>query len=95
MNTPFNHPRSAVAGPRLPEGATARESLNYSWRTDLCLDCDSATGSRGCETCEGSGEVTAACVGCFNCYPLNDDGECADCASLVEVEWLGDGRLVA
>lgn len=93
------HPIGANVPPRTsdrPTGEAGASNLStFSWRTDLCPDCDSATGSRGCETCEGSGEVTAACVGCFNCYPLNGDGECAGCAQLVEVEHLGPGRIAA
>ena len=79
MNAPYN-----------PIGAPA-----FSWRYADCPECDTATGSRGCEECEGAGEVTCACASCFNVYPLNDDGECSDCSLLVQVEHLGPGRIAA
>ena len=82
MNAPHQPASATVPCADIP--AMGRASLAFTWRYDLCPDCDSATGSRGCETCEGSGEITCACFGCNRVVPLNDDGECRDCASLTE-----------
>lgn len=35
-----------------------------------------------CPDCGGTGLSEAACCGCLKVAPLDDDGECRDCASL-------------
>lgn len=66
---------------------------HFEWRT---VDCDECNGTgrrcsdyydRGseCFDCSGSGEWTAVCSDCGEKRPLNDDGECANCAQLTVV----------
>lgn len=73
-------------------------------RTQPCGDCyEGKYESRGrygyiehvCETCDGLGEIDCACAECNVIRPLNDDGLCRDCSSLIEleVEELPNGRF--
>jgi hypothetical protein len=55
----------------------------YSWREIECFDCG------------GEGEWTASCAECCGDKPLNGDGLCAECAGLVEVEYLKTGGILA
>jgi RecJ-like exonuclease len=57
----------------------------FADREAICDTCDGnpwfgiGHGSR-CESCEGTGEVPAMCCGCNRVVPLDDEGECRQCA---------------
>lgn len=109
--TNLPNPRHNPVAPAAPAGSAVEGNPgSFNWRTEPCGECNGAGFTLEarrysgefygecvevpCHACE-RGEIDAACAGCDHIAPLNDDMLCERCSALVEVEWLGNGRLVA